>query len=260
MSVSQNGKIILISISLYLLWTLGTYLLEGRIKTFLRPEDMTARIVYITIVNLVIGIILSGMVLRYMASSKFIELSQAGLRSAQHSFLAVLAALVLGLLSYFLQSPPSSNPAIIVNAFFQVLTVTIAEILVCWAVIGSTFESLFQGKGKFLSLLVPIVMSSVLFGVYHFAHSPPFNTLRMVIFLTVIGVLTGLFFFVSRNLYGTIVFHNFFGIKGVIEALDKAGKLPKYEHLVLPIFINAAIFIGVLLAVHLLLLNPEFNN
>jgi hypothetical protein len=258
--MSQNGKIILISISLYLLWTLATYLLEGRIKAFLRPEDVTARIVYIAIANLVIGIILSGMVLRHLASSQFIKLSQAGFRSIQHSLLAVAVALVLGLLVYFLQSPPSSNLVVIVNAFFQVLTVTIAEILVCWAVIGSAFESILQGKGKFLSLLIPIFVSSMLFGAYHFAHSSPFNTLRMVMFLTVIGVLTGLFFFISRNLYATIVFHNFFGIKGVMQALDKAGKLSSYEHLVFPIFINAAVVFGMLLAVHLLLLNPELNK
>lgn len=35
---------------------------------------------------------------------------------------------------------------------------------------------------------------------------------EMVVFLTAIGFVTSLWWFVSRDVYGTSVFHNFFGV------------------------------------------------
>lgn len=36
-------------------------------------------------------------------------------------------------------------------------------------------------------MIVAAIVASVLFGVYHFAHSPPFNTVDLVVLLTAIG-------------------------------------------------------------------------
>lgn len=40
-----------------------------------------------------------------------------------------------------------------------------------------------------------------------------------------IGLVTSLFFFLSRDVYGTVVFHNFLGVLGVANALAAEGKL-----------------------------------
>ena len=64
---------------------------------------------------------------------------------------------------------------------------------------------------------------SVLF--HHFAHSTPFNTIGMVALLTGVGFVTSAFFFLSRDIYATIVFHNLPGVFGVVQALAASGRL-----------------------------------
>jgi len=53
-----------------------------------------------------------------------------------------------------------------------------------------------------LAVIAAAIAASVAFGLYHFAHSPPFDTWRMVGLLTVVGFATGAFFFVSRDVRG----------------------------------------------------------
>jgi hypothetical protein len=78
-----------------------------------------------------------------------------------------------------------------------VLVVSVAEVLVCWAVIGSVSESLLQGTGRWVSMILAVIIASVLFEVYHFTHSSPFNTFGFVVLLSTVGLATSLFFFVS---------------------------------------------------------------
>jgi hypothetical protein len=66
------------------------------------------------------------------------------------------------------------------------LPVSIAEVMVCWALVGSSFESLAKNnnKGRIVSsVIIGGVAASVLFEVYYYAHSPPFNQTSMVLFL-----------------------------------------------------------------------------
>jgi hypothetical protein len=94
----------------------------------------------------------------------------------------------------------------------------------------------------------------VFFGAYHFAHSPPFNTVPMVLFLSAVGLVTSAFFFVSRDVYGTIAFHNFLGILGVIRALEASGNLSVFESPILPLWIMAVVAVALLIAAQVLLL------
>lgn len=84
-------------------------------------------------------------------------------------------------------------------------------------------------------------MASVLFGVYHFAHSAPFNEPGMVLFLTGIGCVTSLWWFASRDVYGTAIFHNFFGVTGVLAALTAGGLVPDDPTLAVPLLATAAV-------------------
>jgi|SRR4051794_21215035 len=101
---------------------------------------------------------------------------------------------------------------VILNAYAQVLVTSVAEVLVCWSVAGSVSESLLRGTGRWVALILAAIIASILFGVYHFAHSPSFNIVRVAVLLSVAGLITTLYFFVSRDVYGTIAFHNFRGI------------------------------------------------
>ena len=212
-----------------------------------------ARLIYALVANILIGIIGSALVIRYLSRTGEIPTQQAGFRGLGHTAAAVAVGVALGF--YALRGAPSLDPIVILNAYAQVLVVTVAEVLVCWAVVGSVVESLLHDDhGRWVSVVVAAIIASVLFGVYHFAHSPPFNTVGLIVLLTVIGLVTSVFFFVSRDVYGTIAFHNFLGIIGVIQALDASGNLASFERPVIPLLVMAAA-IAVLITVHLLWLN-----
>ena len=240
---------------LYLVWVLVTYLLEGRIQTFLRPEAMGARLFYALLANILIGIGGSVLVIRFLSRAGTISTEQAGFRGFGHAAIAIIVGVALGLAFYALQGAPSWNPTVLINAYAQVLVTTIAEILVCWAVIGSVSQALLQDRGRWVSLILAAVIASVFFGVYHFAHSPPFNTVPLVVILSVVGLVTSVFFFVSGDVYGTIVFHNFSGILGVIRALEASGNLSVFERPVIPLLVMAVLTIALLIAAHVLWLN-----
>jgi hypothetical protein len=246
-----------LAIGLYLLWVLVTYLLEGRIHTLLRPEAMGARLSYALVANVLIGIGGSALVIRFMSRAGTVSTLQAGFRGLAHAVIAVAVGVAIGFAFYALQGAPSWNPVVLINAYAQVLVGSIAEILVCWAVVGSVSQALLRDRGRWVSLILAAIIASVLFGVYHFAHSPPFNTVPVVVFLSAIGLVTSLFFFVSRDVYGTIAFHNFLGIFGVIGALDASGNLSSFERPIVPLLVMAVIAVALLIAAHVFWINPR---
>jgi hypothetical protein len=255
-TVAQSNRgAITLAVGLYLVWVLATYLLEGCIHTFLRPEATGARLLYALVANILIGIGGATLVIRFLSRAGAVSTEQAGFRGLGHAAIAVVIGVVIGFALYALQGAPSWNPIVLINAYAQVLVTTIAEVLVCWAVIGSLSQSLLQDRGRWVSLVLAAIIASLLFGVYHFAHSPPFNTLPLIVFLSVIGLVTSVFFFVSRDVYGTIAFHNFLGILGVIRALDTSRNLSSFERPIIPLLVMAAIAIALLIAAHVLWLN-----
>jgi hypothetical protein len=249
----SSRRALTLALALYLLWVLATYLLEGRVFTFRRPEATGARLIYALVANILIGTIGSTLVIRYLSRTGEISAQQAGFRGLGHAAVAVAVGVALGFAFYALRGAPSLDPMVILNAYAQVLVVTVAEVLVCWAVVGSLVESLLRDdRGRWVSVIVAAIIASVLFGVYHFAHSPPFNTVGLVVLLTVIGLVTSVFFFVSKDVYGTIAFHNFLGIIGVIQALDASGNLASFARPVIPLLAMAVVAIAVLITVHML--------
>jgi hypothetical protein len=256
-AATPNTRIALtLAIGLYLLWVLATYLLEGRIHTFQRPEAIGARLFYALVANILIGIGGSALVISFLSRAGTISTEQAGFRGLGHAAIAVVVGVGLGVAFYALQGAPSWNPIVLINAYSQVLVTSIAEILVCWAVIGSVSQALLlQDRGRWVSVVLAALIASVLFGVYHLAHSPPFNTIPLVVILSVVGLVTSVFFFVSRDVYGTIAFHNFSGILGVIRALDTSGNLSVFERPIVPLLVMAVIAIALLITGHVLWLN-----
>jgi hypothetical protein len=89
-------------------------------------------------------------------------------------------------------------------------------------------------------------VAAISFGVYHFAHSSPFNTLDMAALLTAVGLVTGTFFFVMRDVYATILFHNFLAMSGVVQVLEASGQISLFTKLQPHLLITAIISIGAL--------------
>jgi hypothetical protein len=241
------------AIAFYVVWTAATWLFEGRIATLLRPEAMGDRIAYAYIVNLLFGVAGGIAILRYWQRRGALDTARAGFGAGRRAATAVIAGLILGFAAYLLQSAPSSNPVVIVNAFSQVFVVSAAEVVVCWALVGTAAEARMRRAGRAISVGLAAVLASVLFGVYHYAHSAPFNTLQMVLLLSVVGLATSAFFFVSRDIAGTIVFHNFLGTFGVVQALSTANALSTLERLQPALVATALITAGILVAGYIVL-------
>lgn len=248
MSVKRTA--LTVGTGLFVLWSLATWVLEGRIQTLLRPEALIDRVVYALVGNLFLGIAAGLACVVYFVRAGALAAESAGLGSARRTLTVVAAALGLGLGLYVLLSPPTMNPVVMLNAFSQVFVVSAAEVVVCWAVVGASAEAAF-GKGWTRTMLAGLT-AAVLFGLYHLAHSPPFNTWGMVSFLTVVGLGTGAFFFLSRDVLGTAVFHNFLGMLGVLQALAKADALSTLERVQPSLLGTAALSIATLLAIQYL--------
>ncbi|MDT8358201.1 MAG: CPBP family intramembrane glutamic endopeptidase [Methanomicrobiaceae archaeon] len=244
-----NSRILLIACITYLLWVGATYLLEGRILTLLRPEAVMDRIVYTIAANIIIGSILALWVIRKAIDAGTITLESSGFRPGKRAVIAVAIAIILGSVVMLISRPASLDPVVLLNVSAQVFPVTIAEIAVCWAVIGSVLEGVLKPRGGWLATIAAIIVASLLFGVYHLGHSPPFNQPGMIGFLTLVGLVTGLVYFLFRDIYATMFFHNFFGSIGVMQSLADAGTLPQYTTPLYPVLGLAAFSLLVFIAV-----------
>jgi hypothetical protein len=243
-------RILLQALGLYAAWTLATYLLEGRLRTLLRPEDPGLRLTYALVANVLVGIVLALWVARGLVRDGVASAAELGFRSRGHAVVAALAGLVLGFAAYALQGAPTLHPMVLLNGFAQVLVVSLAEVLVCWVVLGRTTWALLRRLGSTARSIAFLLVSALSFGVYHFAHSPPFDSPRMVVFLSGVGVVTGLVFLVSRDVYGTLAFHNFLGVFGVVRALAQSERLETFALPQWPLLATAAVSLAILIGLH----------
>ncbi len=231
---------------LFAAWTLATWVLEGRIDTLLRPEAVVDRAIYAIVANLLIGIAVAMALLRMLIRRGWLTRQSAGFGRFTPSAVRLTTAFALGLALYMLQGAPSLQPVVLLNAFCQVLVVSAAEVMVCWAVVGATVQALLEPRGRAVSIVGAALAASVLFGLYHFAHSAPFNTPGMVALLSAVGLVTSAFFFIARDIYATIIFHNFLGTFGVVQALAASGKLGTFGVPQPPLLIMAAATVAML--------------
>jgi hypothetical protein len=229
------------AIALYLVWTLATWLLEGRIDTFGRPGAVADRLIYTGVANMLVGLVGAGLAIRVGG------LGQSAFGANAPSPLWIAIGLALGLGLYFGQGAPSADPVVLLNASAQVLVVSAAEVTVCWGVAAASLRRVIGGP-RWLAALVAAAVGSLLFGLYHFAHSAPFNQPGMVAFLAGVGLLTGAFHLVSRDIYATIAFHNCLGVYGVVQALSASGGIDAFRSLQPPLLITALAGIAVLAA------------
>ena len=63
---------------LFAIWTLATWVLEGRIDTFLRPEAVVDRAIYAIVANLLIGIAVAMALLRMLIRRGWLSRQSAG--------------------------------------------------------------------------------------------------------------------------------------------------------------------------------------
>lgn len=235
------------------LWTLGTWWFEGRIGTFSRPDSVIDRLIYTGVVNILIGVVAAVTLLGVLTRDDAKGRAFAGFDSWRRTALWAPLGFAVGLGLYFGQGAPSTDPVVLLNAYSQVFVVSMAEVIVCWSLVATMFVRGIDAS-NWIAIPVAAVLASLLFGVYHFAHSAPFNTIGMVAFLSVIGLLTSAVFFLSGDIYGTILFHNFLGMFGVVQALAAQDNLAAFESVQVPLVVTAVIALLVLIAADRLIL------
>ena len=238
-------KLIVIVLSIYIIWVAATYLLEGRIHLF-QKVDPIGRMTFVVIANIAIGTVLSAIAIRYLLKAQLVKPEQLGLNKSRLRTAAVIASAAIGGLALFvLQNPRTLEPIVVFNVFMQALPVSIAEVMVCWALIGSGFESIAKNnnKGKIMSVIVGAIAALVLFGVYHYAHSPPFNQTSIVLFLMLPSIATAVTYFLGRDIYAAVIVQNFMGIFGVIAELPN---LEVFRQPMVPIYALSAVSVAAL--------------
>ena len=225
----------------YAAWTAATWLLEGLPQTLLRPPASGLRMLYAVAANVVVGLGGSAFVIATLARRHGIAAATAGFRSLRYTVLSVAAGAALGGAAYAAQSPPSRPVAVLINGFSQVLPVSAAEVAVCWALATAAIAAARPTVPTWRARALALVPGSVLFGLYHVAHSPPFNTPGMIVLLTAVGLLTGTFYLCTGEIMGTLVFHNFLALFGVLDALDRSGRMPLYQDVQPPLVLVAVV-------------------
>lgn len=212
------------ALALYLLWVAATYLLEGLPRTLHRPEATGLRLAYALLANLGIGMALALWLIRRHLRAGWGSATDFGFSAPARRWASIAGAALLGYGLFRLSRPQPVDAEVFLRLFAQVWVVSAAEVVVCWSLVGTALRHALGPRRRATAVLAAAAASSLLFGAYHFAHSPPFDELRMVAFLTMIGLATSAWWLLSRELLGTVVFHNFFAVTGVLAALQ--GKAP----------------------------------
>ena len=213
---------------LYATWTAATWYFEGRTGMLVRDDGGVDRVVYALAVNLLLGIGGALLLLRARGVAPNSPTpGTTGFDRIGRTALGTVAGLALGLAFYWLQGAPSRQSIVVANGFAQVFVVSAAEVMVCWVAVATAWRGALQPRLGRAATAAAMTGAALLFGLYHFAHSAPFNTWPMVGFLSVVGLFTGAFFFASRDAIATIVFHNFLGTYGVVKALVAADTVDR---------------------------------
>jgi hypothetical protein len=155
-------KAIAAALALYVIWTGATWFFEGRVETLLRPDAVVDRLTYAVIANLILGIVGAVVVLRFILNWLSATREAVGFGAIARSTAAVALGLTLGFLFYSLSGGGTSDAAVIANAFAQVFVVSAAEVMVCWAVIGSVFAAAWERSGRWAAIGFAAVTASVL--------------------------------------------------------------------------------------------------
>jgi hypothetical protein len=143
--MNSIAKLVLLSLSVYIAWTFATYIFEGRVNLVQRIDPI-GRIEYVVIAHILVGTVFALMVLKPSLRSNFVTSIQLGFQSLRRVLTLVVVALVIGFVVYLTSNPASTDATVIANIFVQTLPTSIAEVVVCWAVVGTAFESLVRSK------------------------------------------------------------------------------------------------------------------
>jgi hypothetical protein len=237
------------SLALFLVWTAATYLFEGRVELLKQSPLGWGRWLYVVVANILVGTIAATGVLRSILTAQVATVEQMGFATLPRTLLAIALAVVAGSAFLRMQQEVIWTPMLLLNAFAMVLQTTIAEVLVCWVVIGVSVQALAQPRGRMMAVLLAVIATDLLFGIYHYAHSAPFNQTWMVALLLLPGLVTSLVYFLGRDIYAAMIIQNCLGMVGVTQSVNmEFFSQPLYS-----LYLLTALSVIALIGAHLIL-------
>jgi hypothetical protein len=244
---AATGTVLVVA-AVYLVWAVATYLLEGAQGTLLKPDDRAGRLAYALVSNVLAGTLLPLWTLRTLAAQGAAAPRLAPFANASSTALGVGVAGTFILFMLLPLAPVAKGATAYLNGFAHVVPTSIAEVLVCWVLVGAAVDASLGAHNAVTAGLLKWVAGATLFAVYHFAHSPPYNTWAVVAFLGGVGLVTGGYFLVSGELYGTILLQCGFATVGVVASMSEAGALPALRSPQPVLYVTAVASVAVLVA------------
>jgi hypothetical protein len=218
--VRENRMVFAVAstMTIYVFWVVLTWLLEGRTELLLR-YDPPARAAYALLTNVSVGTIVA------IATARMLGLSTRGRRHPTgRTFEAAIATVVL----VAIVAVRVGDALVFTNACAQVLPTSIAEIAVCWMLVGGVAKRLARPFGRTWSLIAALAVSDVAFAAYHVAHSPPYNELGMMLFLLLPGLVIGALVFWFRSATLAVSAQTAFAILGMAQKTDPRMMMHPY--------------------------------
>lgn len=203
-AISPPGGIIrlmVIPLLVYLIWTLGTFLLAGLPRLFRQPEPVALGL-YTVLTCLAAGIILPLILLRRAFVSGTVNMFQLGFRSLHRTIVAVLVTLLVVAAVTLLANPYGADRPAFAAAFLLFLPTGMASVMVCWVLAGTHVQALVRGGGVAVSISVGVVVTAMLFGLTTLAQFPGAGPDSLFWSLAA-GLLAAVFFFSVRDIWAS---------------------------------------------------------
>jgi hypothetical protein len=247
-SKSSVTRLLLIPLLIYGVWTLETYLLEGSIGLFLIFQPLSL-ILYTVFANIIVGIAIPVICLRSAFLSGGVNMFQIGFCSPLRTVPTTALTALLGYLYLITFTPFGTHRVALFNLLALVIPVAVAEVMICWVLIGTHIQAFVRKDGTGVSIIFSVAITSILFWLSFAAHSQPLNPPGALSHLLILGVAAALFFFVVRDVYASTVFVACGTMPVMFQQADPAFSTGYLS----PLFVSAALSLACLIGCHVYL-------
>jgi hypothetical protein len=190
-----------------------------------------------------IGVVLPALALGRTVRREPAAARPLGVALGWRDTVAVLAALVIGCalaakpLGPILVQPGGVER--VATLFAQLLIASTAEVMLFLGATGIGLRALLGGRHDWRFGVLLVVVSSLLFGLFHFSYPAPWNTFDTAVTVSVVWIVVSTLFVVTRSLVAAVVLDNVMATVG-FATRDLTLPLPPALGLLLVILAIAA--------------------
>ena len=165
-----------------------------------------------------IGVVLPALALGRTVRREPVAARPLGVALGWRDAVAVLAALVIGCaLAAKPLGPIIAQPGgmeRVATLFAQLLIASTAEVMLFLGAFGMGLRVLLDGRHEWRFGLLLVVVSSLLFGLFHFTYPAPWNVLDTAVTVGVVWIAVSALFAVTRSLVAAVLLDNMMATVG----------------------------------------------